>query len=155
LFTVAINPYRLFPIYTDSVIKRYNNRRRNEVPPHVFSVADEAFRHILVDRKSQSMLVTFVDPRLSSSRGYYAHWACSGESGAGKTENAKRIIQYLATVSGRSGAEGLLEKQLIQANPLLEAVGNAKTLKNNNSSRFVRPRSLFVDFCHLISLVLV
>eukprot|EP01128_Nolandella_sp_AFSM9_P009478 TRINITY_DN607_c0_g1_i1.p1 TRINITY_DN607_c0_g1~~TRINITY_DN607_c0_g1_i1.p1 ORF type:complete len:2150 (+),score=740.74 TRINITY_DN607_c0_g1_i1:140-6589(+) len=117
LFTVAVNPYKMFPIYTPEVIGRYVNRRRNEVPPHVYSTADEAYRKVLADKKSQSMLVT-------------------GESGAGKTENTKRIIQYLAHVAGRSGAEGKLEQQLLQANPLLEALGNAKTLKNNNSSRF-------------------
>lgn len=59
LFTVAINPYKLYPIYTDSVIKRYVNRRRNEVPPHVFSVGDEAYRQLLRDQTSQSMLVTY------------------------------------------------------------------------------------------------
>jgi myosin heavy subunit len=95
----------------------YVGRRRDELAPHVFAVADESYRCLLNDRKSQSMLVT-------------------GESGAGKTENTKKIIQYLAAIAGKSGSEGQLEKQLLQCNPLLEALGNAKTNKNNNSSRF-------------------
>jgi myosin protein heavy chain len=72
---------------------------------------------MLDGKKNQSMLIT-------------------GESGAGKTENTKKVIQYLASIAGRGGQQGQLEVQLLQANPLLEALGNAKTLKNNNSSRF-------------------
>jgi len=117
LFCVAVNPYRRFPIYHDGIIKMYVGRRRDELAPHVYAVADEAYRALLNDRRNQSMLVT-------------------GESGAGKTENTKKIIQYLAAIAGKSGAEGQLEKQLLQCNPLLEALGNAKTTKNNNSSRF-------------------
>jgi len=117
LFCVAINPYRRFPIYHDGIIKMYIGRRRDELAPHVFAVADESYRCLLNDRRNQSMLVT-------------------GESGAGKTENTKKIIQYLAAIAGKSGSEGQLEKQLLQCNPLLEGLGNAKTTKNNNSSRF-------------------
>eukprot|EP01121_Diplochlamys_sp_Union-15-3_P003578 TRINITY_DN1350_c0_g7_i2.p1 TRINITY_DN1350_c0_g7~~TRINITY_DN1350_c0_g7_i2.p1 ORF type:complete len:1524 (-),score=391.20 TRINITY_DN1350_c0_g7_i2:27-4094(-) len=80
-------------------------------------MADTAYRTMLEMKKNQSMLIT-------------------GESGAGKTENTKKVIQYLAQIAGRGGTEGKLEKKLLQANPLLEALGNAKTLKNNNSSRF-------------------
>jgi len=110
LFCVAINPYRRFPIYHEGIIRMYIGRRRDELEPHVYAVADEAYRCLLNDRRSQSMLVT-------------------GESGAGKTENTKKIIQYLAAIAGKSGTEGALERQLIQANPLLEALGNAKTTK--------------------------
>jgi myosin protein heavy chain len=117
LFCVALNPYKRIPIYTDEMIEHYIGKRKDEVPPHVFAMADNAYRAMMQDRKNQSMLIT-------------------GESGAGKTENTKKVIQYLASIAGRSGAEGQLEKQLLQANPLLEALGNAKTNKNNNSSRF-------------------
>jgi len=117
LFCVVINPYRFFPIYTNEMVKLYTGKRREELAPHAFAVADESYRNLLNDRESQSMLVT-------------------GESGAGKTENTKKIIQYLASIAGRSGAEGKLEQQLLQCNPLLEALGNAKTTKNDNSSRF-------------------
>eukprot|EP01127_Copromyxa_protea_P008635 TRINITY_DN1985_c0_g1_i1.p1 TRINITY_DN1985_c0_g1~~TRINITY_DN1985_c0_g1_i1.p1 ORF type:complete len:2168 (-),score=640.96 TRINITY_DN1985_c0_g1_i1:13-6204(-) len=121
LFLVVINPYQWFPIYTEEVIRKYVKRQRGEVPPHTYSSADEAYRYLLKDHRSQSLLVT-------------------GESGAGKTENTKRIIQYLATIGGKPAKKGenkvTLEDQLLQANPLLEALGNAKTTKNNNSSRF-------------------
>jgi myosin heavy subunit len=120
LFLVAMNPYIRFPIYTPGMIKYYTGQRRGEREPHVFAMADEAYRSLLQNSASQSMLVT-------------------GESGAGKTENTKKIIQYLAAVAGNltaDGGHGQLEEQLIQANPLLEALGNAKTTKNDNSSRF-------------------
>ncbi|XP_039258979.2 uncharacterized protein LOC120335527 isoform X2 [Styela clava] len=134
LFCVVINPYRFYPIYTDKVIDLYKGKKRHEVPPHVFAITDTAYRSMLQDREDQSIL-------------------CTGESGAGKTENTKKVIQYLAHVAashkgakvshGGTGPEfkqnlsyGELEQQLLQANPILEAFGNAKTVKNDNSSRF-------------------
>ncbi len=117
LFLVVINPYKNLPIYTNEVVKRYQGRRRGDVDPHVFAVSDAAYRQLLQNQKDQSMLVT-------------------GESGAGKTENTKKVIQYLTQVAGSGTGGGKLEQQLIETNPLLEAFGNAKTLKNNNSSRF-------------------
>eukprot|EP00800_Vazella_pourtalesii_P021271 TRINITY_DN7830_c0_g1_i1.p1 TRINITY_DN7830_c0_g1~~TRINITY_DN7830_c0_g1_i1.p1 ORF type:complete len:1974 (-),score=571.80 TRINITY_DN7830_c0_g1_i1:235-6156(-) len=141
LFCVVVNPYRLFPIYTDKVIEMYKGKKRHEVPPHVYAITDSAYMHMLQDRENQSIL-------------------CTGESGAGKTENTKKVIQYLAVVAGASHkqqkpgprrrtsstslqqkaglapGQGELESQLLQANPLLEAFGNAKTVKNDNSSRF-------------------
>ncbi|XP_038064642.1 myosin heavy chain, striated muscle-like isoform X2 [Patiria miniata] len=125
LFCVAINPYRRLPIYTDKVVMLYKGKRRNEMPPHVYSVADNAYHDMLQDHENQSMLIT-------------------GESGAGKTENTKKVIQYFANIAsshaGKGGSEegkkGNLEDQVIQANPPLEAFGNAKTIRNDNSSRF-------------------
>jgi myosin heavy subunit len=118
LFLVSINPYVFFPIYTDKIIQMYDGKRRDEIAPHVFSIADGAFRKLSQERQSQSILIT-------------------GESGAGKTENTKKVIQYLAAIAGSGeGGKGALEQQILQANPLLEALGNAKTTKNNNSSRF-------------------
>merc|ERR1712002_93408 len=132
LFCVVINPYRRLPIYTDAVIKLYRGKRRPEVPPHVFAIVDNAYQDMLIDHENQSMLIT-------------------GESGAGKTENTRKVIQYIAKVAGvekKPGAKepaeaatgnalkGDLDEQVVEANPLLEAFGNAKTTRNNNSSRF-------------------
>jgi len=122
LFCVVVNPYKKLPIYSDKVVNLYRGKKRHEVPPHVYAIADTAFRSMLQDRDNQSIL-------------------CTGESGAGKTENTKKVIQYLTSVAGRSTAkgdvpQGKLEVQLLQANPILEAFGNAKTVKNDNSSRF-------------------
>eukprot|EP00121_Abeoforma_whisleri_P012612 Awhi_evm1s11642 len=118
LFCVVVNPYKMLPIYTPEVIEMYRGRRRAEVPPHVYNIADEAYRNMLHNKENQSILVT-------------------GESGAGKTENTKKVIQYIAAIaSGDSSAQGQLEEQLLQCNPILEAFGNAKTNKNDNSSRF-------------------
>merc|ERR1719354_1456503 len=131
LFCVVVNPYKRLPIYTEKIIDIYKGKKRHEVPPHVFAITDIAYRSMLQDREDQSIL-------------------CTGESGAGKTENTKKVIQYLAYVaaskpksSGVMPASnndtlsfGELEQQLLKANPILEAFGNAKTVKNDNSSRF-------------------
>ncbi|GMS83847.1 hypothetical protein PENTCL1PPCAC_6022, partial [Pristionchus entomophagus] len=124
LFCVVINPYKRLPIYTDSVARMFMGKRRTEMPPHLFAVSDEAYRNMLLDHENQSMLIT-------------------GESGAGKTENTKKVICYFAAVGASQQAaqvEGekkvTLEDQIVQTNPVLEAFGNAKTVRNNNSSRF-------------------
>ncbi|XP_053700207.1 myosin-10 isoform X2 [Synchiropus splendidus] len=143
LFCVVVNPYKNLPIYTESIVEMYRGKKRHEMPPHIYAISEAAYRSMLQDREDQSIL-------------------CTGESGAGKTENTKKVIQYLAHVAsshkggnlGRSkdalqmdGSRSLtrgstlvnrgeLERQLLQANPILEAFGNAKTVKNDNSSRF-------------------
>ncbi|CAG8540266.1 21314_t:CDS:10 [Dentiscutata erythropus] len=120
LFLVAVNPYQNFPIYTDEIIRYYKNRRHHEMPPHIYAIADSAYHEMLQERRNQSILIT-------------------GESGAGKTENTKRVIQYIAAIAGDSPNTkilGKLELQILQTNPILEAFGNALTIRNNNSSRF-------------------
>ena len=133
LFCVVINPYKRLPIYTESVIRMFIGKRRNEVPPHLFAASDEAYRYMMQDHEHQSMLIT-------------------GESGAGKTENTKKVIAYFAIVGATQAAaakkktdvpaeaggkkSATLEEQIVQTNPVLEAFGNAKTVRNNNSSRF-------------------
>ncbi|XP_004705615.1 myosin-16 [Echinops telfairi] len=121
LFCVTVNPYRWLPIYGARVANMYKGKKRTEMPPHLFSISDNAYHDMLMDRENQSMLIT-------------------GESGAGKTENTKKVIQYFANIGGTgkqsSDGKGSLEDQIIQANPVLEAFGNAKTTRNNNSSRF-------------------
>ncbi|KAF8443764.1 P-loop containing nucleoside triphosphate hydrolase protein [Boletus edulis BED1] len=162
LFLVAINPYQNLPLYTDAIIQQYRNKRRDENPPHIFAVTERAWINMQDERENQSILIT-------------------GESGAGKTESTKKVIQYLSAIATDvhipnsshthspsmsssyvaipsiglprsrnrsmsiigSGSImtakerlGLLERQIIQANPVLEAFGNAQTQRNNNSSRF-------------------
>ncbi|KAM4598702.1 myosin-4-like [Polymixia lowei] len=125
LFCVTVNPYKWLPVYNPEVVKAYRGKKRMEVPPHIFALSDNAYQFMLTDRENQSILIT-------------------GESGAGKTVNTKRVIQYFATIAvsadkkkeTTSKMKGTLEDQIIQANPLLEAFGNAKTVRNDNSSRF-------------------
>ncbi|CAL8290473.1 unnamed protein product [Merluccius merluccius] len=127
LFCVVVNPYKNLPIYTESIVEMYRGKKRHEMPPHIYAISEAAYRSMLQDREDQSIL-------------------CTGESGAGKTENTKKVIQYLAHVASshktgtlgrnKEPVQGELERQLLQANPILEAFGNAKTVKNDNSSRF-------------------
>ncbi|KAJ3335261.1 MHC class II transactivator, partial [Kappamyces sp. JEL0680] len=117
LFCVTVNPYKKIPIYTDEIIRAYKGKKRSEMPPHVYCVVDQAYNDMVGTRENQSILIT-------------------GESGAGKTENTKKVIQYLAASSSSTGKLGALEHQILQANPVLEAFGNAQTIRNNNSSRF-------------------
>ncbi|XP_006170826.1 myosin-15 [Tupaia chinensis] len=120
LFCVTINPYKWLPVYQKEVVAAYKGKRRSEAPPHIFAVADNAFQDMLHNRENQSILFT-------------------GESGAGKTVNTKHIIQYFATIAAMNESTkkpGTLEDQIMQVNSILEAFGNAKTLTNDNSSRF-------------------
>ncbi|XP_077580544.1 myosin-7-like [Stigmatopora nigra] len=125
LFCVTVNPYKGLPVYNQEVVVAYRGKKRSEAPPHIFSISDNAYQYMLADRENQSILIT-------------------GESGAGKTVNTKRVIQYFASIaavpSGKKDQavekKGTLEDQIIQANPALEAFGNAKTIRNDNSSRF-------------------
>ncbi|KAI4875063.1 hypothetical protein NFI96_033358 [Prochilodus magdalenae] len=120
LFCVTVNPYKWLPVYTAPVVAAYKGKRRSEAPPHIYSIADNAYNDML---------------------------RSNGESGAGKTVNTKRVIQYFAIVAALGDAAakkggpatktgGTLEDQIIEANPAMEAFGNAKTLRNDNSSRF-------------------
>jgi len=130
LFCITVNPYKWLSVYDNHVVGIYRGKRKNEMPPHIFSISDNAYSDMLRDRHNQSMLIT-------------------GESGAGKTVNTKRVIQYFAVVAamGQKAAGGsdegpalkgggTLEDQIVAANPAMEAFGNAKTTRNDNSSRF-------------------
>merc|ERR1711899_236206 len=121
LFVVVVNPYKRYPLYTHRVCKIYLGKRRNEVPPHLWAIAEAAYRNMLANKKDNAMLIT-------------------GESGAGKTENTKKVITYLAMVATGSGKKSekkvSLEDQIVATNPILESYGNAKTARNDNSSRF-------------------
>merc|ERR1719333_1969536 len=120
LFCIAINPYKRFPIYTLRTMELYVGKRRSECWPHIFAIAEGAYQGMQNSMINQSILIT-------------------GESGAGKTENTKKVISYFATIcsSGkRKEGEASLEDKIVQTNPVLEAWGNAKTVRNDNSSRF-------------------
>merc|ERR1719340_75380 len=121
LFCIVVNPYKRYPIYTGTVVKMYLGKRRNEVPPHLWAITETAYRNMLTNAKNQAMLIT-------------------GESGAGKTENTKKVISYLAAVAAPKKASATkkvsLEDQIVATNPILESYGNAKTSRNDNSSRF-------------------
>lgn len=115
---VSVNPFRDLGIYTDKVLDSYRGKNRLEMPPHVFAIAESAYYNMKAYKDNQCVII-------------------SGESGAGKTEAAKRIMQYIANVSGGEGGDIQQIKDMVLAtNPLLESFGNAKTLRNNNSSRF-------------------
>ncbi len=115
---VSVNPFRDLGIYTEQVLQSYRGRNRLEVPPHVFAVAESSYYNMKAYKDNQCVII-------------------SGESGAGKTEAAKRLMQYIASVSGGTDSRIQRTKDMVLAtNPLLESFGNAKTLRNNNSSRF-------------------
>ncbi|XP_020398059.1 myosin-17 isoform X1 [Zea mays] len=116
---IAINPFQRLPSLVDALtMEKYKGANLGDLDPHVFAIADAAYRQMINEGKSNSVLV-------------------SGESGAGKTETTKLLMRYLAFLGGRSGTgERTVEQQVLESNPVLEAFGNAKTVRNNNSSRF-------------------
>ncbi|XP_036432367.1 LOW QUALITY PROTEIN: unconventional myosin-Va [Colossoma macropomum] len=116
IILVAINPYESLHIYGEDIISAYSGQNMGDMDPHIFAVAEEAYKQMARDERNQSIIV-------------------SGESGAGKTVSAKYAMRYFATVSG-SSTEASVEERILASSPIMEAIGNAKTTRNDNSSRF-------------------
>ena len=125
---IAINPFQNVALYSQDIVQAYSGRKRGEMQPHLFAIAEDAYRCMLRDRANQTIVV-------------------SGESGAGKTVSAKYIMRYFATVEDPKkpkrrkvgttpGGMSQTEEQILATNPIMEAFGNAKTTRNDNSSRF-------------------
>lgn len=114
---IVVNPYKDLGLTTDEYVRLYKGKFRHELPPHIFALAEETYRAMKQEKTDQCTII-------------------SGESGAGKTVAAKQIMQYIAAVSGRSEKVEFVKSVILDSNPLLEAFGNAKTIRNNNSSRF-------------------
>ncbi|MES1908318.1 MAG: hypothetical protein MHM6MM_001274 [Cercozoa sp. M6MM] len=125
---VAINPFKMIPSqYTPARIREYRGAPRSSLEPHVYGIADEAYRQLIGFSESQCIIIT-------------------GESGSGKTETSKIVMQYISAVSGKSREIEVVKAKLLAANPVLEAFGNAKTVNNNNSSRFGKYMQVVFDF---------
>ncbi|XP_050766755.1 unconventional myosin-Vb-like [Gymnogyps californianus] len=116
IILVAINPYKPLPIYEEEVIYAYSGREMGDMDPHIFALAEEAYKQMVRFGKNQSLII-------------------SGESGAGKTASAKYAMRYFTTVGGCL-CDSSMEEKVLASSPVMEAFGNAKTTRNDNSSRF-------------------
>ncbi|XP_062277204.1 unconventional myosin-Vc [Scomber scombrus] len=130
IILVAVNPYKQLPIYGDAIIHAYSGQNMGDMDPHIFAVAEEAYKQMARNNKNQSIIV-------------------SGESGAGKTVSARYAMRYFAVVS-KSGSKTRVEDKVLASNPITEAIGNAKTTRNDNSSRFGKYTEISFDRRHRI-----
>ncbi|XP_038020347.1 unconventional myosin-Ia isoform X1 [Motacilla alba alba] len=124
---ISVNPYQSLPIYTPEKVEEYRNSSFFAVKPHIYAIADDAYRSLRDRDRDQCILIT-------------------GESGAGKTEASKLVMSYVAAVSSKGEEVNKVKEQLLQSNPVLEAFGNAKTVRNDNSSRFGKYMDIEFDF---------
>ncbi|XP_030366372.1 unconventional myosin-Ia isoform X2 [Strigops habroptila] len=124
---ISVNPYQPLPIYTPEKVQEYHNCNFFAVKPHIYAIADDAYRSLRDQDRDQCILIT-------------------GESGAGKTEASKLVMSYVAAVCSKGEEVDKVKEQLLQSNPVLEAFGNAKTIRNDNSSRFGKYMDVEFDF---------
>ena len=156
---MAVNPFQSLPIYTPQVEKLYHDTVKSAAPPHIFAIADQAYHSLVRNSKNQCAVIRCAHLLRGACHGPW--WPLvtlfsvtlsqpppptpSGESGAGKTESAKLLMKHIIKLC-HMGSEGeLLERKIIEVNPLLEAFGNAQTLMNHNSSRFGKYTELDFD----------
>uniref|UniRef100_A0A8C7MIJ8 Myosin VC n=1 Tax=Oncorhynchus kisutch TaxID=8019 RepID=A0A8C7MIJ8_ONCKI len=125
IILVAVNPYKQLHIYGDAVLQAYSGQNMGAMDPHIFAVAEEAYKQMARNNKNQSVIV-------------------SGESGAGKTVSARYVMRYFAMVS-KSSSKTHVEDKVLASNPITEAIGNAKTTRNDNSSRFGKYTEISFD----------
>ncbi|XP_074649564.1 unconventional myosin-XV-like [Tubulanus polymorphus] len=123
---VAVNPYKMFDVYGLDMVKRYEGQVLGTLPPHLFAIGNDAYMKMIKDDEKQVIVI-------------------SGESGAGKTESTKLLLHYLAAVN--QSKNNLVTEQILEANPLLESFGNAKTIRNDNSSRFGKYVEVYFKNC--------
>ncbi|XP_062059394.1 unconventional myosin-Ia isoform X2 [Lepus europaeus] len=124
---ISVNPYQQLPIYGPEFIAKYQDYTFYELKPHIYALANVAYQSLRDRDRDQCILIT-------------------GESGAGKTEASKLVMSYVAAVCGKGEQVNSVKEQLLQSNPVLEAFGNAKTIRNNNSSRFGKYMDIEFDF---------
>lgn len=124
---ISVNPYKKLALYSADLVEGYVKRPTFQLPPHIYGVAESAYRWLNDKSENQCIIVT-------------------GESGSGKTEAARIVLQFLVLVSGNSPEVQIIKDRLVQANTLLEAFGNAKTMKNDNASRFGKFLDIEFDF---------
>ena len=118
---ISVNPFKAMSYFTEKEVEMYQGAATYENPPHVYALADNMYRNMTIDNENQCVII-------------------SGESGAGKTVAAKFIMDYISKISGAGDRANHVKNVVKYSNPLLEAFGNAKTIRNNNSSRFVRDK---------------
>lgn len=114
---ISMNPFQQLKIFTDKEVEQYQGAICYENPPHIYALTDNMYRNLMIELENQCVIT-------------------SGESGAGKTVSAKLIMAYIAKISGGGPTVQRVKEIILESNPLLEAFGNAKTVRNNNSSRF-------------------
>ncbi|EAW96983.1 myosin IA, isoform CRA_c [Homo sapiens] len=124
---ISVNPYQQLPIYGPEFIAKYQDYTFYELKPHIYALANVAYQSLRDRDRDQCILIT-------------------GESGSGKTEASKLVMSYVAAVCGKGEQVNSVKEQLLQSNPVLEAFGNAKTIRNNNSSRFGKYMDIEFDF---------
>ena len=144
---VSVNPYKNLPIYGSDYVEKYRNVNFYELPPHVFALTDTALRSLRGELINQCILISGYCLLIMLQIVQFIHnLIVAGESGAGKTEASKKVLQFIASTTRKKANVDIVKDKLLQSNPVLEAFGNAKTNRNDNSSRFGKYMDVEFDF---------